>query len=148
LSRCEPLTDWRKLVRLSGAKKLNMREVNRGRRGFGLALAAFLGVAVPMNAVAQQPGARGAPVLKTPAARPAAAAPPADAAGAAKPDAGAGAAKPPIPPGFPPGPPPGSATPFGNAPVIGEDPMAGVKQGPKEIEFRPKNPGLMVSFNL
>jgi len=132
-----------------------MREVHRGRRRFGLALATLLGASFPLNAVAQTPGPRGAPVLKTPAARPAPAPAPADAAGPAKPDAGAAkpdapaaGGKPALPPGFPPGPPPGSATPFGSAPTIGEDPMAGVKQGPKEIEFRPKNPGLMVSFNL
>lgn len=126
-----------------------MREVIRSRRGFGLALAACLGISIPQNAFAQQPGPRGTPVLKTPAARPATATPGADTgkpdAGAAKPDGGA---KAPIPPGFPPGPPPGSASPFGTAPVIGDDPMAGVKQGPKEIDFKPKNAGLMVSFNL
>lgn len=130
-------------------KKLDMREVIRSRRGFGLALAAFIGVSIPQSAFAQQPGPRGTPVLKTPAARPATAAPAGDGAkpdaGAAKPDAGG---KAPIPPGFPPGPPPGSASPFGAAPAIGEDPMAGVKQGPKEIDFKPKNTGLMVSFNL
>ncbi len=133
------------MVGTTGAEKLNMREVNRGRRGFGLALAAFLGVALPVDALAQQPGPRGTPVLKTPAARAAAAT---DAPGPAKPDAAPGAAKAPIPPGFPPAPPPGAAAPFGSPPVIGDDPMAGVKQGPKEIDFRPKNPGLMVSFNL
>jgi general secretion pathway protein D len=140
------------VVGTTGAEKLNMREVYRCRRGFGLALAAFLGVAVPVNVLAQQPGtARGTPVLKTPAARPALApapAPATDAPGSAKPDSAPGAAKAAIPPGFPPAPPPGTAAPFGAAPVIGEDPMAGVKQGPKEIDFRPKNPGLMVSFNL
>jgi general secretion pathway protein D len=134
-----------------GAEKLNMREVNRIRRGFGLALAAFLGVALPMNVAAQQPGPRGTPVLKTPvlktpAARPSPA-PAGAAAPAAAPDTGA-PARTPIPAGFPPAAPPGSPTPFGTAPVIGDDPMAGVKQGPKEIDFRPKNPGLMVSFNL
>ena len=137
----------------TGAKKLNMREVYRGRRGFGLALAAFMGLSIPLQAEAQQPGPRGAPVLKTPAARPAAAMPPAEITPAkpdagAKPDAAAPAAKPAAPPGFPPGPPPGAAAPFGNAPVVGEDPMAAVKQGPKEIDFKPKNAGLMVSFNL
>jgi len=119
-----------------------MREEYRGRCRFGLALATLLGASLPMNAVAQQIGPRNAPVLKTPTAKPPAA------NAAAKPEAPAGTDKPPVPPGFPPGPPPGTAAPFGSAPVIGADPMGAVKQGPKEIEFRPKNPGLMVSFNL
>lgn len=133
-------------------KKLTMQAMVRRHRGFGLALAAFLGASIPLNAVAQQPAPKGPPVLKTPIGR-VPAAPAADAAAPAKPDTAAakpdaGGGKLPVPPGFPPGPPPGSATPFGNAPTIGEDPMAAVKQGPKEIDFKPKNTGLMVSFNL
>ncbi|MRG93951.1 type II secretion system secretin GspD [Polyangium spumosum] len=109
-----------------------------GRFGFGFA--ALLCASAPAIASAQNGPPRGAPVLKTPGARPqlgqAQGAP-----GAGGPNAGA-------PAGFPPGPPPRAGAPLGPPPVVGEDPMAGVKQGPKEIDFKPKRGNFMVSFNL
>ena len=75
--------------------------------------------------------------------------PPGGAPAAAPPAApGAGGPNAAAPPGLPPGPPPAAAAPFGPAPVVGEDPMAGVKQGPKEIDFKPKGGNFTVSFNL
>lgn len=118
----------------------SLRRAWFGRRTF--ALAALLCASLPTAALAQ-PTTRGAPVLKTPAAgqRPTVQPP---TTGNAPPPAGQQSA----PPGFPPGPPPAAGAPFGPAPVVGEDPMAGVKQGPKEIDFKPKGGAAMVSFNL
>lgn len=86
-----------------------------------------------------QPTTRGAPVIRTPGqklglpgAQPGA------------PPAG-GASKPAAPPGAPAAPAP--PAPAGGA-AAEDDPMASVKQGVKEIEFKPKPGGAKVSFNL
>ena len=121
------------------------RNSRLGRFGFGFA--ALLCASAPAVVSAQNGPPRGAPVLKTPGARPQPAAPP-GAPAAAAPGGAAGGPNTGAPPGFPPGPPPRAATPFGPAPVVGEDPMAGVKQGPKEIDFKPRNGNFTVSFNL
>ncbi|MFO0618065.1 MAG: type II secretion system secretin GspD [Polyangiaceae bacterium] len=54
-------------------------------------------------------------------------------------------AKPGTPPAGTPTPP---ADPSGKPPVDPNDPLSKVNQGPKEIEFKPKGPGDLVSFNL
>jgi general secretion pathway protein D len=43
---------------------------------------------------------------------------------------------------------PATPTPGGKPPVDPADPLSKVNQGPKEIDFKPKNPGDLVSFNL
>lgn len=82
-------------------------------------------------ASAQQPPTRGAPVLRTPG-KPGAGATPPPPPGAAKPPTGAGA----------------GASAGAGAGADDADPMAQVKQAPKEIEFKPKGAGALVNFNL
>jgi general secretion pathway protein D len=114
----------------------------RWRRG-AIAASALALVALTPAVVAAQPSTRGAPVLRTPgpnvgapSARPGAAgttgAAPAAPTPAAPGATGNDAAKPPA----------------GGAGEVPEELMNGVKQGPKEIEFRPKAGGALVSFNL
>ncbi|WP_437288047.1 type II secretion system secretin GspD [Sorangium sp. So ce406] len=119
------------------------------RRRLLAAPVAALVLAAAAPPAAAQPANRNAPVLRTPgqstpapgrpgipsgaAAAGAAGAPGAGAAGTGAPGA-AGA------PGAP-----GAAGAAGDA---GDDPLAGVKQGVQEIEFKPKPGGYKVSFNL
>ncbi|MEZ4299082.1 MAG: type II secretion system secretin GspD [Polyangiaceae bacterium] len=101
-------------------------------RAAAIALGAALFVAAGAeNAHAQQPP-RGAPILRTPG-KP---------GPGGRPGAPAPAAPAPPPPG-------GSKPPAGAAPGAADpDPMAAVKQAPKEIEFKPKGAGTLVNFNL
>jgi general secretion pathway protein D len=120
------------------------------------ALLAFAAASSLSTAADAQPSTRGAPTLRTP--QPGTSAAPAP--------------TPPVPPGpgagTPPPAPPVPAPPAGQLlspgaggkpPVAGggllgpgflnaDDPMSSVKQGMKEIEFKPKNAGFLVSFNL
>ncbi|WP_437762465.1 type II secretion system secretin GspD [Sorangium sp. So ce281] len=98
------------------------------RRRLLAAPVAALVLAAAAPPAAAQPANRGAPVLRTPGQVP----PP------ARPAPGAPAA------GAPPAGAPGAAAP-GDA---GDDPLAAVKQGVQEIEFKPKPGGYKVSFNL
>lgn len=95
------------------------------RRLFAAPVALAFALAAPYAAAQSVPptGNRGAPVLRTPGQTPPR-------------------------PGAPPG-APGAAAPPG-APGTGaeEDPLANVKQGVQEIEFKPKPGGYKVSFNL
>lgn len=93
--------------------------------------AALITAAAPASA--QQPPTRGAPVLRTPGKPSAGAAP--GATPAAPPPAGG--AKPPAAAGA------GAGAGAGDT-----DPMASVKQAPREIEFKPKGLGTLVNFNL
>jgi general secretion pathway protein D len=86
--------------------------------------------APPASAQPVPPAPRGGPVLRTPGQRP-------DTPPAASPQ------RPGAPPGAAAGAPPG-APPAENE----DDPLAAVKQGIKEIEFKPKPGGYKVSFNL
>ncbi|MEP7125876.1 MAG: type II secretion system protein GspD, partial [Byssovorax sp.] len=112
---------------------------SRLRRLITAPLAAAL-VAVLAQPAAAQPTTRGAPVLRTPGR---------------KPDAPAGAFPGLIPPGGGPKaagatPPPGAGagTPGATGGADAGDPMAAVKMGPKEIDFKPKNGAFTVNFNL
>ncbi len=100
------------------------------------------------TASAQQPPTRGAPVLRTPG-KPQTGPAPGGAPPAGAPPTAGGAR----PGGAQPAPPPAGGTkPPGagaGAGAGGEaDPMASVKQGPKEIDFKPKGLGTPVNFNL
>src|SRR5262245_19890160 len=132
----------------------------RKNRGFAaLVLGALLATAG--TASAQQPAPRGAPTLTTtprkggpaPGAAPPAGGTPAPGAAGRPPAGGQPAGGQPAPP------PPGGAKPpaggTGTGPGAGAgtaggdaDPMANVKQAPKEIEFQPKGAGALVNFNL
>ncbi|WP_437897071.1 type II secretion system secretin GspD [Sorangium sp. So ce124] len=106
------------------------------RRRLLAAPVAALVLAAAAPPAAAQPANRGAPVLRTPGQVPPAPARPAPAPGA--PAAGA-----------PPAGAPGAAAPAAGAPGdAGDDPLAAVKQGVQEIEFKPKPGGYKVSFNL
>ncbi|WP_437797895.1 type II secretion system secretin GspD [Sorangium sp. So ce693] len=109
------------------------------RRRLLAAPVAALVLAAAAPPAAAQPANRGAPVLRTPGQVPPAPARPAPAPGApAAPAAGA-----------PPAGAPGAAAPAAGAPGdAGDDPLAAVKQGVQEIEFKPKPGGYKVSFNL
>lgn len=108
--------------------------------------AALIASALPAGA---QPTTRGTPVLRTPPRRPG------DATGG-RPGAAPGGGNAPAP--KPPNAPGGGNTGGGNAPGAGnagggnipgpDDPMAGVKQGAKEIEWKPKPGGTRIKFNL
>ncbi len=119
---------------------MNTSPRSRFRRLISAPLAAAL-VAVLAQPAEAQPTTRGAPVLRTPGRKPdapAAAAPAAPAAGAAAAGAAAG----------------GKAAPAAGAGAAGAagadapDPMAAVKMGPKEIDFKPKAGAFTVNFNL
>ncbi|XXY44556.1 type II secretion system secretin GspD [Sorangium sp. So ce269] len=121
------------------------------RRRLLAAPVAALVLAAAAPPAAAQPANRNAPVLRTPGqstpapGRPgippgagtpgAGAAPAAGAPGAGAPAAGAAGA-------------PGAAGTPGAAADTGDDPLAAVKQGVQEIEFKPKPGGYKVSFNL
>ncbi|WP_248913857.1 type II secretion system secretin GspD [Polyangium aurulentum] len=122
------------MTTLSKMKTMTPLRTGRPRRSKAFALAALLAAFLPAAVATAQPGTRGAPVLKTPAPRPAAP----GGAGAAAP----GGATTPAPS---PAAPPATPAPGGDAAA---DPMAAVKQGPKEIDFKPRPGGFMVSFNL
>ncbi|WP_437326758.1 type II secretion system secretin GspD [Sorangium sp. So ce381] len=104
------------------------------RRRLLAAPVAALVLAAAAPPAAAQPANRGAPVLRTPGQVPPAPARPTPAPGA--PAAGA-----------PPAGAPGAAAP-GAPGDAGDDPLAAVKQGVQEIEFKPKPGGYKVSFNL
>ena len=119
---------------------------SRRRRHNGHVAAWVLGAATIVLAASAspamaQPATRGAPILKTPG-KPGAAPP--TGPGAAVPPGRAGGAPVPPPPG------PGAKPPTGGSAGSGgdADPMASVKQGPKEIDFKPKGAGTLVNFNL
>lgn len=129
------------------------------RRLAGYAAACVLGgagltLSIAPGAALAQPSTRGgAPVLRTPGkvpfptGAPTSTAPPGSPA-ARPPGAGANPAPPPAGGPRPPA-AGGNAPPGGGAGAGGEaDPMASVKQGPKEIEFKPKGAGTLVNFNL
>ena len=103
---------------------MNTSPRSRFRRLISAPLAAALVVVLAQPADAQ-PTTRGAPVLRTPGRKP-------DAAGAAAAPAAAAGAK------------PAGAAGGNDAP----DPMAAVKMGPKEIDFKPKTGAFSVNFNL
>ncbi|WP_437506716.1 type II secretion system secretin GspD [Sorangium sp. So ce1099] len=121
------------------------------RRRLLAAPVAALVLAAAAPPAAAQPANRNAPVLRTPGqstpapGRPgippgagapgAGAAPAAGAPGTGAPAAGAAGA-------------PGAAGTPGAAADTGDDPLAAVKQGVQEIEFKPKPGGYKVSFNL
>jgi general secretion pathway protein D len=119
---------------------------SRRRRHNGHVAAWVLGAATIVLAASAspamaQPATRGAPILKTPG-KPGAAPP--TGPGAAVPPGRAGGAPVPPPPG------PGAKPPTGGSAGSGgdADPMASVKQGPKEIDFKPKPGNFGVNFNL
>ncbi|WP_437530295.1 type II secretion system secretin GspD [Sorangium sp. So ce726] len=106
------------------------------RRRLLAAPVAALVLAAAAPPAAAQPANRGVPVLRTPGQVPPPPARPTPAPGA--PAAGAPAAG-----------APGAAAPTPAAPGdAGDDPLAAVKQGVQEIEFKPKPGGYKVSFNL
>ncbi|WP_437589978.1 type II secretion system secretin GspD [Sorangium sp. So ce1000] len=111
----------------------------RLRRRLLAAPVAALVLAAAAPPAAAQPANRGVPVLRTPGQVPPAPARPG--AGAPAPGAGAPAAG-----------APGAGAPAAGAPGAptdaGDDPLAAVKQGVQEIEFKPKPGGYKVSFNL
>ena len=132
------------------------------RRRFGRSLSASLAVsalallAAAPQAIAQPAPPRGGPVIKTPATgttppRPTigggagakAGGAAGGAAGGSNAPGGAGKAG-----GGATGGAAGAPAAPGAAGAPVDDPMANVKQGIKEIEFRPKNAGALVSFNL
>ncbi|WP_437278867.1 type II secretion system secretin GspD [Sorangium sp. So ce375] len=104
------------------------------RRRLLAAPVAALVLAAAAQPAAAQPANRGAPVIRTPGQAPPAPVRPTPAPG----PPGAGA--------------PGAAAPAAGAPGApadaGDDPLAAVKQGVQEIEFKPKPGGYKVSFNL
>jgi general secretion pathway protein D len=103
----------------------------RLRRRLIAAPALALAMAAAAPASAQPAPPRGGPVLRTPGQK---AEPP---------------TTPPARPGPPVGAPPAGAPPAGAPPEDGgDDPLSSVKQGVKEIEFKPKPGGYKVSFNL
>ncbi|WP_437734169.1 type II secretion system secretin GspD [Sorangium sp. So ce1335] len=107
------------------------------RRRLLAAPVAALVLAAAAPPAAAQPANRNAPVLRTPGQS-------TPAPGRAGVPAGAGA------PGAPgaAGAPGAGAAATGAAGDAGDDPLAGVKQGVQEIEFKPKPGGYKVSFNL
>ncbi len=113
------------------------------RRHHGHVAAWVLGAILLTSAgtVSAQPATRGAPILKTPG-KPGAAPP--TGAPAFPPGRAGGAPAPPPAPAAKPGAGGGSGSAGGGD----ADPMASVKQGPKEIEFKPKGAGTLVNFNL
>ena len=112
---------------------MNTSPRSRLRRLITAPLAAAL-VAVFAQPAAAQPTTRGAPVLRTPGRKPDTTAVVPGAAPPAAPGAKAGGAAPPAAGAA------GAAEP--------SDPMAAVKMGPKEIDFKPKAGGFTVNFNL
>ncbi|MBK8251644.1 MAG: type II secretion system secretin GspD [Polyangiaceae bacterium] len=122
------------------------------KRRFGYAAAVALGAACLVTQASQTASAqtptRGAPILRTPNKPAAPGANPATPGGAGTAGRPPGAA--PTAPAPPP-PSPGAKPPSGagaGAGAGGDDPMASVKQAPKEIEFKPKGLGTPVNFNL
>ncbi|WP_437622651.1 type II secretion system secretin GspD [Sorangium sp. So ce1151] len=115
------------------------------RRRLLAAPVAALVLAAAAPPAAAQPANRNAPVLRTPGQSTPAPGRPGIPPGAGAPAAGAPAAGAPAPgaagtPGAPGAP--------GAAADAGDDPLAAVKQGVQEIEFKPKPGGYKVSFNL
>jgi len=122
------------------------------------ALAAVVALVAAPTAAHAQPTTRGNPVIKTPPRLPLGGKPPpggptppvGPAPGGAAPAPGGGAPGGTGPGGAKPGPGgqpgPGQAVPPGGANP--DDPMSNVKQGVKEIEFKPKGGNFLVSFNL
>lgn len=108
----------------------------------GAATLGLVGLVAPEGTASAQPATRGAPIIKTPGKGPTPqAAPPV--ASAVPPGRGGAPVPPPGPGAKPPAGAGGGAAGGGDA-----DPMASVKQGPKEIDFKPKGAGTLVNFNL
>ena len=132
------------------------RRLSPGRAAaFVLGCALFV-TAGAETASAQQPPTRGAPVLRTPGkpttgpaqgGAPPTGAPPGAGGAGARPGAGAQPVPPPAAGGAKP--PAGAGAAAGAGAGAGDtDPMASVKQAPKEIDFKPKGLGTLVNFNL
>jgi len=128
------------------------------RRLQGYAAACVLGAAtltlsvvVSEGTASAQPATRGTPILRTPGkgANPPGVAPPAVSAVPPGARPGGAPAPPPSPGAKPPAGAGAGAGAGGGAAGGGDpDPMASVKQGAKEIDFKPKGAGTLVNFNL